>query len=168
MKMSAILLLLSFVFLTSYAANNGSVEVVYEPGSEKVTEKDHPIVGRWEYVKTISADGSEIVELIVTEHYYADGTFLYVNVWLTPQPVNEFSNSPEEIKSNYKQGFGGIANYKIEKGEEKDKLSYTVVASTQMEKIGSSPSIDITVDKEFLIFYPGNGSQVILKRVTDK
>jgi len=168
MKKSIIFFWLLFVFLASYAANYGSSVRVNEPELEKEAGKDHPIVGRWEYVKTIRPDGSEIVELIITEHYYSDGTLLYVNVWLTPQPVNEFPDSPEEIKSNFKQGFGGIATYKIEKGKEKDKLSYTVVASTQMEKIGSAPSIDIKVDKDILIFYLGNGAQIILKRVADK
>jgi len=167
MKKNVIFLLLSFVFLTSPAASFGSTQLGNEPESEKETGKDHPIVGRWEYEKTIRPDGSEVVELIITEHYYADGTLLYINVWLTPQPVHEFSDSREEIKKNFKQGYGGIASYNIEKGKDKDRLTYTVDASCNKEKIGSSPSIDITVDEDTLIFYPGNGSQVILKRVVD-
>lgn len=167
MKRTGFLFLLSFIFLASYASINGSSERGNELESIKEDGKDHPIVGRWEYVKTIRPDGSEVIELIATEHYYADGTFLYVNVYLTPHLLNEFSNSPEEIKRNYKSGYGGIGNYKIEKRKEKDILTYTRVASTQMEKIGNSVSIEIKVDKDTLIFYTGDGAQVICKRVSD-
>lgn len=152
MKKTVIFFLLSIVFLAFSSAGNG---------------KDHPIVGKWEYVKTILPDGSEVIDGIATEHYYSDGTLLYVNVWLTPQAVNEFSSSPEEIKSNFKSGSGGIATYKIEKGKEKDKLTYTVVASTNVEGTGKSVSVEIKVTEDTLIFYY-DGNQVFLKRVADK
>jgi hypothetical protein len=153
MKKTVVLLLLSFMVFASYSKE--------KPG------KDHPIVGRWEYVKTILPDGSEVIDLIATEHYYSDGTLLYVNVWLSPQAKKEFSNTIEEVKSNFKSGYGGIATYKVEKGEEKDKLTYTVATSSDKEQIGRSTAVDITLDKDTLIFY-FNGNQVILKRVTEK
>ena len=153
MKKIVVLVLLSFVVFSSYSRE--------KPG------KDHPIVGKWEYVKTILPDGSEVINLIATEHYYSDGTFLFVNVWLTSQPVNEFSNTIDEIKSNFKNGYGSIATYEIEKGEEKDKLTYTVITSSDKERIGRSTTVDISVDKDTLIFY-FKGNQVILKRVADK
>ena len=152
MKKTILFFLLSIVFFTSSSASNG---------------KDYPIVGKWEYVKTILPDGSEVFNAIATEHYYSDGTLLFVNLYLTPQPVNEFSNSPEEIKNNFQGANGAIATYKIEKGKEKDKLIYTVVASTKVENIGKSVSVEIKVTEEILIFYY-EGNQVFLKRVADK
>jgi hypothetical protein len=157
MKKITICFLLSFLVLTSYSAITGS------PGGEI----DHPIVGKWEYEKTILPDGSEVIDLVAREHYYADGTLLYVNVWLTPQPVDEFSNTPEEISNSFKLGVGAIATYKIEKGKEKDKLHYKVVASTKAENTGNSVSVEIKVEKDTIIFYLKNGKQVILKRVKD-
>ena len=118
-------------------------------------------------MKTILPDGGEVIDLIAAEHYYSDGTLLYVNVWLTPQAVNEFSYSSEEIKSNFKSGSGGIATYKTEKGKEKDKLTYTVFASTNLDNIGKSVSVEIKVTEDTLIFYY-EGNQVFLKRVADK
>lgn len=167
MKKPVILVLSLLVFVTTYAANDEFSESPGKTKSEKAVNKVHSIVGKWEYVKTIRPDGSEIVNLSATEHYYADGTLLYVNVNLSPQPINEFSNTPEEIKSNFKSGYGGIATYRIEKGLEKDKLTYTRIACTQMEKIGNSVSVEIKVDKDTLIFYSGDGTQYILKRVSD-
>lgn len=167
MKKSVIFVLSLFVFIATYAAYDDNSESPGELKSEKELNKEHPIVGKWEYVKTIRPDGNEIVNLSATEHYYSDGTLLYVNVHLTPQPINEFSNTPEKIKSNFKSGYGGIATYRIEKGIEKDKLTYTRTACTQMEKIGDSVSVEIKVDKDTLIFYSGDGSKYILKRVSD-
>lgn len=152
MKKIVIFFLLSFVFLASSSALDG---------------KDHPIVGKWEYVKTILPDGSEVINLIAIEHYYSDGTFLYVNAWLKPQPINEFSNSPEEIKNILQTAIGAIATYKIEKGKEKDTLTYTVATSTKVEDMGKSVSVEIKVTEDTLIFYY-EGNQVFLKRVADK
>lgn len=152
MKKTILFFLLSIVFFASSSASNG---------------KDHPIVGKWEYVKTILPDGSEVINAIATEHYYSDGTLLYVNAWLTPQPVNEFSNSPEEIKNNIQTVVGAIGTYKIDKGNEMDKLTYTSAISTTMENMGKSNSVDIKVSEDTLIFlYQGN--QVFFKRVADK
>lgn len=167
MKKSVILVLLLFVFFATFDASADRSEKPGEPKSENEVSIDHSIVGKWEYVKTIRPDGSEIVELSATEHYYSDGTLLYVNIHLTPQPINEFSNTPEEIKSNFKKGYGGIATYKIEKGRERDMLTYKRIACTQMEKIGNSVSVEINVDKDTLIFYSGGGTKYILKRVSD-
>ena len=168
MKKTVILFLFTFVFLAPYAAINDPEARGSITESEKEAAKDHPIVGRWEYVKTIQPDGNEVINLIATEHYYADGALLYVDVWLTPQPVNEFSDLPEDIKNNFKNGCGGIATYKIEKGNEKDRLSYKVIASSQMDHIGNSTGIDFKVEKDTLIFYAENGDQVIMKRVAEK
>jgi hypothetical protein len=118
-------------------------------------------------VKTILPDGSEVFNVIATEHYYSDGTLLFVNLYLTPQPVNEFSNSPEEIKNNFQGAYGGIATYKIEKGKEKDILTYTLVASTNVESIGKTVSVEIKVAEDTIIVYY-EGNQIILKRVADK
>lgn len=167
MKKSVILVLTLFVFFANYAANDDHSESPGDPQSGKEINKNHPIVGKWEYVKTIRPDGSEIVNLSATEHYYSDGTLLYVNVHLTPLPINEFSSTPEKIKSNFKSGYGGIATYEIEKGKERDKLTYTRIACTQMEKIGNSVSVEIKIDKDTLIFYPGDGSEYILKRASE-
>jgi hypothetical protein len=168
MKKSVIFFLLSFVFLASYAANNGLSERVNEPELRKEAGKDHPIVGKWEYVKTILPDGKEVINLIATEHYYSDGTALWVNVSLTPQPINEFSSSPEEIKDNYKHGNGGIGTYTIEKGNAKDKYIYKNIACSLKEKTGKSWSIEFKVDRDMLVFYLKSGDQVIFKRVADK
>ena len=148
MKRLAVLLVLSSVGLASYSNDNGT---------------DHPIVGKWECVKTILPDGSEVVDLIATEHYYADGTLLFVNLWLNPQPVEEFSNTPEEIEKNLKNAYGAICTYTIEKGEEKDRLTYTFVNSTRTEDMGTSHSVDIKVNGDTLIFY-FNGKQLVMKR----
>lgn len=153
MKKTVIFFLLSFMVLASYSKE--------KPG------KDNPIVGKWEYVKTILPDGSEVIDLIATEHYYSDGTLLFVNVWLNPQPVNEFSKTTEEIKNNLQSAYGAIGTYSLENGKEKDKLTYNIVTSTRMKDMGKSNSVDIKVDKDTLIFYL-NGKQAIFKRVTDK
>lgn len=168
MKKSFIFFLLTFVFLTSNAAKDGSSKKGNEPVLEKEAGKDHPIVGKWEYMKTILPDGNEVINLIATEHYYSDGTALWVNISLTPQPVNEFSSSPEEIKDNYKRGSGGIGTYEIEKGNEKDKLTYENIACSVKENTGKSWSIELKVDKDMLVIYPKSGNQVIFKRVADK
>jgi hypothetical protein len=152
MKKLAFLFVLSFLVLATYSNAHG---------------EDHPIVGKWEYVKTILPDGSEVFELIATEHFYSDGTLLFVNVWLNPLPVKEFSNTRENIESNLKSTTGGIATYTIEKGKERDRLTYTIVNSTRMNDMGVSHSIDIKVDKDTFIYYPENGAQWILKRVSD-
>lgn len=150
MKKLAVIILLSCVVLASYSSDAG---------------KDHPIVGKWEYVKTILPDGSEVVNLIATEHFYADGTLLFVNVWLSPQPLNEFSNTPESIKNNLKSTIGAFGTYSIEKGKEKDRLTYNIVNSTRIKDMGVSNSIEIKVDKDTLIYYFDNGNQLIMIRV---
>lgn len=150
MKKLALLILFSTMFLSIYASEKG---------------KDHPIVGKWEYVKTILPDGSEVVNLIATEHYYSDGTLLFVNIWLKPQAVNEFKNTPEKIESNHRSAYGAIATYSIEKGNERDRLTYNIVNSTRTKDMGTSNSVDVKVDKDTLIFYFDNGNQLIMKRV---
>jgi hypothetical protein len=167
MKKSVIFLLLSFVFLASNSATNDSSERGFEPKFEKEAGEDHPIVGKWEYVKTIRPDGSEVIHVIATEHYYSDGTLLFVNIFLNPQPVKEFSNTIEEIKNNRKSAMGGIGTYSIEKGKEKDKLTYNIVTSTRMKDMGKSNSVEIKVDKDTFIYYFDNGNQLIMKRVKD-
>jgi hypothetical protein len=168
MKKSVIFFVLLFVFLASDYANNDYSERGNEPKSEKEAGIDHPIVGKWEYVKTIRPDGSEVISLIAIEHYYSDGTLLFVDVHLHPQMINEFSDSPEEIKNNFRNAYGGIATYKIEKGKERDLLTFTAKAFTQMKNIGKSHSIELKVDEDILIFYPTSGDQYIMKRVADK
>ena len=154
MKKTVIFFLLSFLVLASY--------------SKEEHRKDNSIVGKWEYVKTILPDGSKVIDLIATEHYYSDGTLLFVNVWLNPQPVNEFSKTTEEIKNNLKSAYGAIGTYSLENGKEKDKLTYNIVTSTRMKDMGKSNSVDIKVDKDTLIFFFNNGNQIIMQRVTNK
>lgn len=168
MKRTLVFFLLSFFFLAVYSYNKGPSDRTDKPVSDIKAGKDHSIVGRWEYVKTILPDGSEISDLVATEHYYSDGTLLYVNIWLAPKPLTEFTNSTVEVVNNYKQGYGGIASYHIEKGTETDILHYQVVSSTQVERIGNKVSVEIKVEKDTLIFYFDNGNQYILKRVRDK
>lgn len=72
------------------------------------------------------------------------------------------------MKNSFKEGYGGIASYHIEKGTEKDILHYQVVSSTQVEKIGNSVSVEIKVNKDTLIFYFKNGDQYILRKVKDE
>jgi hypothetical protein len=148
MRKLAILFLLSCVVLPSYS--NGS-------------EEDHPIVGKWECVKTILPDGSEVIDLIATEHYYSDGTLLFVNLWLNPIPVDEFSNTSEKIEKNLINAYGGICTYTIVKGEEKDRLTYILVNSTRKGDMGTSHSVDIKVNGDTLIFY-FDGKQLIMQR----
>jgi hypothetical protein len=150
MRKTAFLVLLSFIILASKAEDRTTI--------------DHPIVGKWEYVKTILPDGSEVVDLIATEHYYSDGTLLFVNLWLSPQPVEEFSNTPEEIEKNLINAYGGMCTYTIEKEEEKDRLTYEFVNSTRTEDMGTSHSVDIKVNGDTLIFYLNSGAQLIMKR----
>jgi len=157
MKKIAVLFLLSFSVLASYPND--------KEFSEEKTGIDHPIVGKWEYVKTILPGGNEVINLFATEHFYSDGTLLFVNVWLYHQSPDEFSGSPEEIKENFKHASGGIATYRIEKGNQKDKLVYTLVASTNKEDIGKSWSVDIKVEKDTFIYYFDNGNQLVMKRV---
>ncbi len=164
MRKLVFLSLLSFMVLSSYSSENVFPEKVRESDSEERTEIDHPIVGKWEYVKTILPDGSEVINLVATEHYYSDGTLLFVNLWLYPKPLDEFSNSPEELKDSFDHGVGGIATYTIEEGEEKDRLSYTVNAFTNVEDIGNTWSVDIKVEKDTFIYYLNNGDQLIMKR----
>lgn len=150
MKKLAILVLFSIMYLATYAHEKG---------------KDHPIVGKWEYVKTILPDGSEVIDLIATEHFYSDGTLLFVNIWLNPIPVDKYSGTPEEIKNNQKSTIGGIGTYTMEKGDLKDKLTYKIVSSTKMKDMGQSNSVAIEVDKDTLIYYFNNGNRLIMKRV---
>jgi hypothetical protein len=167
MKKLAILLLLSCVVLVSYSNDNESSKTIRESNTEEKAGIDHPIVGKWEYVKTILPDGREVINLIATEHFYSNGTLLFVNVWLNPQPVNEFSNTPEGIESNLRSAIGAIGTYTIEKGKEKDKLTYNIVNSTRMKDMGKSNSIDIKVHKDTFIYYMDNGNQLIMKKVKD-
>jgi hypothetical protein len=150
MRRLVILFLLSLMVLAAYSND---------------TDIDHPIVGKWEYVKTIFPDGSEVINLIATEHFYSDGTLLFVNVWLKPQTVNEFTNTPEEIEDNLTSTIGAIGSYKIEKKKEKDKLTYNIITSTRMKDFGTSNSVDIKVEKDILIYYFKDGSELIMKRV---
>ena len=167
MRKLVFLLFVSFPVLASYSYGHGFSEAVKDSNPEEKTGIDHPIVGKWEYVKTILPDGSEVVDLVATEHFYSDGTILFVNIWLNPQPLDEFSNTPEGIKENFNHATGGIATFTIEKGEEKDRLSYTVLTSTKIEDIGNTYSIDIKVDNDTFVYYFNNGNQLIMKRVKD-
>ena len=150
MKKLVILVSFSIIFLAAYANDKG---------------KDHPIVGKWEYVKTILPDGSEVIDLIATEHFYSDGTLLFVNVWLNPIPADKYTGTPEEITNNQKSTIGAIGTYTIEKGNEKDKLTYHIVTCTRMKDMGQSNSVKIEVDGDTFIYYLNNGNQLIMKRV---
>lgn len=164
MRKLVFFLFVSFPVLASYTYGHGFSEAVKDSDSEEKTGIDHPIVGKWEYVKTVLPDGSEVVDLVATEHFYSDGTLLFVNIWLNPQPLDEFSNTPEEIKANFNHAVGGIATFTIEEGAEKDKLSYTLKAYTDVEYIGDTWEVDIKVDNDTFIYYFNNGNQLIMKR----
>ena len=166
MKKISVFLLLSFIFLITWSSDNGPSWAVKESYSDGKSGIDHPIVGKWEYVKTILSDGSEVIDMIGTEHFYSDGTGLYVDVFINPQPVNELPLSPEEIKSNFVAGYGGISTYEIEEGKERDKLIFLNVLNTDKQYIDNEThSIEFYMNEDTLIYFRSGGRQSIFKRV---
>ena len=77
------------------------------------SEADNGIVGRWDYVKTVNPDGTEEFGIIGMEHYYADGTILYLNMWLDPFAMDSLPGSRKEILDALVVTDGGFGSYEF-------------------------------------------------------
>ena len=117
--------------------------------SQSVSEPTNGIIGKWEYLKSVLPDGSEVKEAIHTEHYYADGSLLFVRMALEPTPLDSFYESADDIKAAYKEIGAGIATYEID--EENSTLSWTSKASSNPDDIGVNYTVEFQIKGDTLI-----------------
>jgi hypothetical protein len=94
------------------------------------SKSDIEIVGRWDYLKTVDPDGSEEFGVVGMEHYYTDGTVLYLNMWLDPFSMDSLPKSPEEIMAAHQITDGGIGTYEIDPEKNWLKIHLKVATDT--------------------------------------
>ena len=114
------------------------------------SEEDYGIVGRWEYLKTVNPDGTEDFRIIGMEHYYSDGTVLYLNMWLNPFSLDSIPASQEKIISALQITDGGRGSYEID--PENNLLTITLIVSTDTAYIGKPFVLKYEIIGDTIIF----------------
>ena len=108
------------------------------------------IVGRWEYLKTVNPDGTEEFGIIGMEHYYGDGTVIYLNMWLNPFSLDSIPQSQDEIISALQITDGGIGTYETD--PENHLLKITLKVSTDTTYIGKPFELKYDIIGDTIVF----------------
>ena len=149
--MKRALLILSFFLLTGIVIGQG----ISKP------EIDPEIVGRWDYVKTVNEDGSEEYSVIGLEHYYADGTVIYVDMPVKPFAKGEAPDTHEELVAAKKDYWTGLGTFETDK--KNNLLKIRRVACGNPEGLGESFEVKYVIKDDIIIF----ADKYYFRKVTD-
>lgn len=114
------------------------------------SETDNGIVGGWEYFKTVNPDGTEVFDMIGMEHYYADGTMIYLIMRMNPCSLDSIPKSREEILSALVQTEGGFGSYEFD--PEDQWLRITLDVCTDTAYIGEPFELKCEIYGDTIIF----------------
>ena len=114
------------------------------------SEVQSSIVGRWDYFKTVNPDGSEEYGIMGREHYYSDGTVLYLNMWLNPFSIDSLPKTQKELLSAFQISDGGIGTYEVT--PEKNLLRITLDVSTDTAWIGKPFELKYEIIGDTIVF----------------
>jgi hypothetical protein len=123
--------------------------VVIGQGTVK-PEIDPQIVGRWDYVKTVNEDGSEEYSMIGLEHYYADGTVIFVDMPVKPFAKGKAPNTHEELVAAKLDCWSGLGTFETDK--KNNLLSIRTVACNDPESLGESFEVKYEIKGDSIIF----------------
>lgn len=112
---------------------------------------DPDIIGGWEYFKSVDEDGTEIVELVAIEHYYADGKVIYVGMWHSPFSLGALPENPEELKEAFKEGLSGLGTYTTD--QEGQIIHFKLTASADSTLIGNTFEVPYKIIGDTLIWH---------------
>ena len=156
MKRNTILLLICYTLLTTILNSCQT--------KQAESETVNGIVGKWEYFKTVNSDGTEVSDAIHTEHYYDNGSLLWVRMTLNTNSVYSLYDSSDKLKDAFMYCYAGIASYEID--EENNMLSWTDKASSDPDNIGETHKVKFEIDGDTLIFF-GENVTLYFKRGKD-
>ena len=115
------------------------------------SEPTDEIVGRWDYLKTVNQDGTEEFGIMGMEHYYQDGTVIYLNMWLNPFSLDSIPQSKDEIISALQITDGGIGTYETDPENNLLKITLRIRTDT------------IYIDKHFELRYEIIGDTIVFR-----
>lgn len=111
---------------------------------------DPEIVGRWDYLKTVNEDGSEEFNMIGLEHYYADGTVIYIDMWVKPYEKGNKPDTHEELAAARGKYSTGLGTFETEK--DNNLLRIRTVACTNPDGMGNSYEVKYEIKGDVIIF----------------
>jgi hypothetical protein len=113
-------------------------------------EIDPQIVGRWDYAKTVNEDGSEEYNMIGLEHYYADGTVIYIDMSVRPYAKGDAPNTHEELVAAKVEYWTGLGTFETDK--KNNLLRIRNVACDDPDGLGESFEVKYEIKGDIIIF----------------
>lgn len=110
-----------------------------------------PIVGKWEYIKSVQEDGKETFDGVAFEHYYEDGTFSYHNMFLNSVPLDSAPTDPVGYKNLFTKYDAGFGTYTVD--NKNNAIVATHLGHTNPENIGKVLNFPFKFSGDTLIFW---------------
>ncbi len=129
--------------------------------ARKLPEIDPQIIGRWDYVKSVDENGLEERKIIGREHYYADGTVMFVDMMVKPYTFYNFPKSHEELVAARYEYFSGLGTFETDIAHH--VLRIKLISTGDPGQLGVVFDLNYVIDQDVIIF----DNQHYFQRVKD-
>ena len=118
--------------------------------AQKLPVIDPQIIGRWDYLKTVRSDGTEELMDIGREHYYPDGTVMFVHMFVKPFSARNIPTTHEELVTAYDSYHSGLGTF--ETNMYNNVLRIHVISAGDTSSLGLIYDFGYEIKDDIIIF----------------
>jgi hypothetical protein len=111
---------------------------------------DPDIIGRWDYLKTVKSDGTEEFMNIGREHYYSDGTVIFVNMFVKPYSPYRIPKTHQELATAFESYHSGLGTF--ETNLHNNVLRIHLISTADTSSLGLIYDFGYKIEDDILIF----------------